>query len=335
MMKPRKVGTFEGQDVCAYELANSAGMHATLFNWGAVLQSLTLPLADGPRNVVLGFDAFEDYPAQSPYFGATVGRYGNRIGGGQYTHKGQSHQLDLNQKGLHHLHGGAAGLGRRIWSAEPHENGRAITFHITSEDGDQGYPGRFEATCLYELTETNTLDITMSATCDQTCPVNLVHHSYWNLDGGGMIDTHRLHIPASHFVEVDNALIPTGNKPSVEGRKLDFRTKKVLNRDGLPIFDHAMCLDRNGDRPELAAKLTSGDQHVSMSLISNQPCVQFYTGFKLNLTSSTGQIIGPRSGLCLETEIEPDAVNHPTFTSPWLEPGDTYHHTMRHEFTWS
>lgn len=335
MIEMLHAGEFEGEAVKRFRLSNDNGMTADILTWGAVLSGLAATMRDGSRrNLVLGLKDFADYPSRSPYFGATIGRFGNRIGGASFELAGQTFMLDANETGVHHLHGGAAGLGRRVWKAEAAQTalGPALCLRIVSADGDMGYPGELHAQCTYTLTNNNCLIIEMEAETDRPCPVNLVHHSYWNLDGHGTIDRHRLRLRASRYLPTGPGQIPTGEISSVEGTELDFRQLRPLDHAGPPQIDFAFVLDGEDAGTRIAAELVSSDGECRMILATNQPAVQCYSGFKLDLQTSGGKAIGPRSGLCLETEAFPDAPNKPNFPCSVLHPGEVYKHWMSHQF---
>jgi aldose 1-epimerase len=183
-------GEFRGQPVERVWLDNGRGLGAAVLNWGGVLQDLTLEVDGSRRSLVLNFPEFADYPAKSPYFGATVGRFGNRIGGAAFELDGQRFELDPNERGRNHLHGGLTGWGKRLWDIED-ADATHVTLALTSPDGEMGYPGTVEARCTYRLTD-DALVIEMTATTTRATPLNMVHHSYWNLDGEGSIEAHQL-----------------------------------------------------------------------------------------------------------------------------------------------
>jgi len=327
------VGRFEGEDVGLVRLENANGMAAEIMAWGGVLRRLVLPLATGPREVVLGFEDFDDYPAKSPYCGAMVGRFANRIGQARFTLDGVTYALDANQGGVHHLHGGSRGFGRRLWRMDAADAPRSLRLDLTSEDGDQGYPGKLEARCVYSLSDDNILRIEMTATTTQATPVNLAHHSYWNLAGGGTIDAHKLEVEAEHYLPTGEGQIPTGEIRPLAGSALDFRQPRRLDHAGPPEIDFCYVLT---EKPGLrrVARLEAPEGDVAMTLFADQPGVQVYSAFKLDLEDSRGRHIGPRSGLCLETEAFPDAPNQPHFPSAILRANETYRHVMEHRFAW-
>ena len=230
--------TSDGQPVKLYTCTNATGLVLKLTDYGALIVSLMVPDRDGQlANVTLGFPSLEGYLQRHPYFGATVGRYCNRIGGGQFTLEGKTYKLATND-GPNHLHGGVRGFDRYVWNAEPisTEDAVGVKFTRLSPDGEEGYPGNVQATATYTLNRDNELRMEFSATTDAPCPVNLTNHSYWNLagSGSGTILNHALSIAADQYVAVDDTLIPTGELPPVSGTPLDFtRTTKVgANRSG-------------------------------------------------------------------------------------------------------
>jgi aldose 1-epimerase len=324
-----RVGEHGGRPVHAFLLRDRAGLEARVLDFGATLQSLRLPVDAGLREVVLGFRDFADYPAKSPFFGATVGRYANRIANGRFELEGRRFELSRNENGRHTLHGGADNLAFRVWEAAPLPGGAGVRFTIRSPDGDQGFPGNLEVAVTYRLANA-VLRIDMEARTDAPTPVNLAHHSYWNLDGGGTIDAHALRLEADYYLPVDAETIPTGEILRVAGTPLDFRSPRRLDAAGEPVFDH--CLAVRGRGLRRVARLESSDGRVSMELLADQPGVQLYTGFKLDVTAGDGTRFGPRSGLCLETQNFPDAPNRSHFPDPFLRPGEVYRHLMEHRF---
>jgi aldose 1-epimerase len=328
-MAVEKWGEFEGEPVGRVVLDNGKGLRAAILSWGGVLQSLTIDVDGRPRPLVLGFDGFPDYPAKSPYFGATVGRFGNRIGHATFTLDGMRHDLEANMGGVHHLHGGSKGWGRRLWRMTPGGDGRSVTLELTGPAGEAGYPGTVEARCLYQLTD-DSLDIEMTATTTAPTPINMVHHTYWNLDGKGSIEAHELRLAADGYLPTGEGQIPTGEIRPVAGTGFDFREARRIDAKGTADYDHCFVVNGSGLRP--VADLVASDGRVRMTLDADQPGVQLYTGFKMDITASDGAHIGPRAGLCLETECFPDAPNKPEFPSSILRPNETYRHRMVHRF---
>ncbi|MCM2293446.1 galactose mutarotase [Allorhizobium sp. BGMRC 0089] len=302
---------------------HGGGLTAFILTWGAVIQDLRLQGHAPP--LVLGFDTFPSYPMHSPYFGATPGRCANRIAGGRFTLDGVDYQLECNERGVSHLHGGSDGMGKRNWTITDLADDR-VTLTITDPDGRGGYPGTLEAQVTYWLKPGGTLSVTYESITDQPTLANLCQHSYFNLDDSPDILDHELMIAAETYLPVDDDLIPTGEQRPVSGTPFDFRESGVLRRleDGVQVgFDHNFCLskDRVAKRP--VARLKSMKSGVSMTVLTTEPGVQFYAGAKLSLAAAglEGRHYGAFAGLCLETQIWPDAINQKGFPSAILRPG--------------
>lgn len=320
-------GAVDGRPVARAVLRNRRGLEAAVLSFGATLQWLRVPGPDGrPVDLVLGFDDSADYARLPGSVGATVGRFANRIAHGRFTLDGRSFALPRNLEGRHHLHGGPGGFGLRHWSLEAEPAATAVRLALLSPDGDNGYPGRLEASCRYALDESDTLTIEMTATTDAPTPVNLVNHSYWNLAGGGTIDGHLLQLHADRVLEVDPDTVPTGRILEVAGTALDYRTPRRLGDRGPPRLDHCFLVRGEGLRP--VARLADPSSGRALELFADQPGVQVYSAFKLDVPGRGGLRFGPGSGLCLETEALPDAPNHPHFPSAILRPGEVYRHRM-------
>jgi len=331
----------DGREVAAVTL-HAGGISATVLAWGATLQSLLVPDRLGePADVTLGFDDLDGYLAHTGYFGATVGRFANRIAGGRFVLDGATYQLPLND-GPNSLHGGAAGFDRQLWDITAVRPG-AVTLRLISPDGDQGYPGQLTVDATYALAPTGTLTIEYRATTDAPTIVNITNHAYWNLAGGGSALGHLLTIPADRFTPIDAALIPTGEMRDVAGTPFDFRATTALGariRDGSDAqlgfgrgYDHnwaVMPAEGLGIRAQVA-DLLSGR---SFELCSNHTGLQVYSGNSLD-----GSIVGKeglryRQGdaIVLEPQRCPDTPNRSQFGSARLGPGDTYHHTVIYRF---
>lgn len=316
------------------------GMQADIMAWGAVLQKLTLDGPDGPRLLTLGFPDPGDYPAHSPHFGATAGRFANRIHEGRFMLNGTAYQLSLNQAGKHHLHGGIQGFGKRLWTIASHDAASAV-LRLTALDGEEGYPGTMQATCRYSLMPGPILRVVLEAATDAPTLVNLVHHSYFNLDGGGGILDSHLQIDADHYTPVTEDLIPTGEIAAVAGTPFDFRNPRPVRWDdgGAPFrYDHNYVLNRRRRGQgglAFAARLVSAKGDLAMDIWTTEPGIQFYSGAKLDtkIAGHGGQPYGPFAGLCLETQRFPDAPNHPHFPSAVLRPGETYRHITDYRFS--
>jgi len=332
--------TADGVAVDLYTLTNPAGMEVRAMTYGGIILSLKVPDRSGNLgDVVLGHDALAGYEEASPYFGAIVGRYGNRIAGGKFSLDGEEYTLATNN-GPNALHGGIKGFDKVVWGGEPFEKedrvGLVLTY--TSPDGEEGYPGTLQARVTYTLTDDNELIFEYHAVTDKATPINLTQHSYFNLagEGSGDILGHVLMLNASHFTPVDSTLIPTGEIRSVEGTPFDFRTPtpigERIDADNQQIrygggYDHNWVIDRDGAEGQvLAARVYEPTTGRVMEVTTTEPGVQFYSGNFLDgtITGKNGHVYGHRSGLCLETQHYPDSPNHPDFPSTILRPGEEY-----------
>ena len=339
--------TGDGQVVERYTLRNDGGMTVRLIAYGAAVSELWAPDRRGePADVVLGFDNLVQYedPKQNPYFGGTVGRVAFRVTQGLFTLDGRTHQLSLNVP-PHHLHGGTRGLSRVVWKADPLEDERSpvVRFHYRSPDGDQGYPGNLDVSVAYTLTDRNELKIDYAATTDQPTPVNLTHHSYFNLAGAasGSVLGHELELRASRYTPLDEKLIPTGKIVPVTGTPFDFSRPTAIGArmhrpsqvaDG---YDLSYVLDRTGPGPIHAAKLFDPSSGRVMEVFTTQPAIVLYTGNYLDGTvkGKRGAVYAKHGGVCLETGHLPDSVNQAAFPSIILRPGQTYRHTCVYRFS--
>jgi aldose 1-epimerase len=337
-----------GEPVAIYTLTNPAGLTARIMTYGGIIVSLDVPDRDGKLgDIVLGFDSLAGYVKGSPYFGAIVGRYGNRIAKGKFTVDGKAYQLAINN-GPNALHGGRQGFDKVVWQAQPVSSDSTVSLILThtSPDGDQGYPGTVHATVTYSLTPMNELSIEYRATTDKATPINLTNHSYFNLAGAGNGDilNHVLRINADHYTPVDSTLIPTGEIAPVAGTPLDFRREtgigarindvdqQLKNAGG---YDHNFVLNGTDSVRglPLAAHVVEPSSGRVMSVYTSEPGVQFYTGNFLDgtLTGTGGHVYLKRYGFCLETQHFPDSPNHPNFPSTILQPGAEYRsHTVLH-----
>ncbi len=325
-MTSRVFGRLDGTDIPEVTLATEAGMEARIIGWGAVLRDLVVPEAGGRQRVVLGLDSLEDYVRHSPYFGAVVGRYANRIGRARFRLDGREVTLAPNENG-NALHGGPRGFGRRAWSLIDHDRTRAH-LGLVSEDGDMGYRGRLLAFCSYELFEPATLRITLSAVADEPTPVNLSTHSYYNLDGSPDIRDHLLTVAADAVTPTDADLIPTGEIASVAGTPFDFRTARTLRGSGqYHDLDINFVLRRDrGASSELAhaATLRSPVSRVAMDLWTTEPGLQVYDGHLIDLPVAGlgGMPLGRYAGLPMEPQRFPDGPNRSHFPPCILRPGE-------------
>lgn len=339
-----------GDVVKAFVLRNSSGMVAKVIAYGAILTELHVPDRDGVvADVVLGFDDLDGYLAGHPYFGATVGRYGNRIGNATFSLEGNVYRLPVND-GSNSLHGGDVGFDKILWRAEKLEGKgfSAVRFHHRSPDGDQGYPGNLDTTVTYELNDQNELIIHYKAVTDAPTMVNLTHHSYFNLKGQGRGDIldHELRLNATHFTPVDSNQIPSGEIRSVKGTPMDFlRSTRVGERIGQDDeqlkfgrgYDHNWVINRDSvsGGPQLAAVLYEATSGREMTVLTNEPGIQFYTGNFLDgsLTGKGGCVYHRRNGLCLETQHFPDSPNCPNFPTTRLNPGEVFRSSTIHRFS--
>ena len=334
--------TPEGQPVDLYTLTNAKGSEARIMTYGGVVVSLKVPDRSGALgDVVAGFDNLEGYLTPPPYFGAIIGRYGNRIGGGRFSLGGIEYQLAKNN-GANHLHGGVRGFDKRVWSAKQ-LSPQSLELSYLSKDGEEGYPGNLAATVTYTLTDANELRIEYSATTDKDTVVNLTNHSYFNLAAVGDILGHQVLILADRFTPVDKGLIPTGELKSVAGTPFDFRMAKTIGerieqKDEQLIFgqgyDHNWVLNRAGSGLETAAKVTDPKSGRVMEVLTTEPGLQFYTGNFLDGTlKGKGRVYTRRSAFCMETQHFPDSPNKPAFPSTVLKPGGTYRTTTIYRFS--
>ncbi|MFC7910720.1 aldose epimerase family protein [Streptomyces nigra] len=338
----------DGTKVHSWSLANG-GTRMKVLSYGGVVQSLEVPDRRGRlANVSLGFRSLDDYVASSPYFGALIGRYGNRIGKGRFILDGRTYQVDVND-GENSLHGGAQGFDKRVWDVEPFTKGAdvGLHLHLTSRDGEMGYPGTLRVKVTYTLTRYGDWRIDYAATTDKPTVVNLTSHVYWNLagEGSGSIEGHRLKIDGSRYTPVDAGLIPTGEQARVAGTPFDFRRAKTVGEDLREAhqqllygqgFDHNWVLDKGiSPRPEWAATLQDPSSGRTLRIATTEPGLQFYSGNFLDgtLVGTGGRVYRQGDGLCLETQHFPDSPNRPSFPSTVLRPGQTYRSTTVHSFT--
>lgn len=328
----------DGTPVDKYSLSNSRGLAAEIITYGGTLVSLSMPDRRGKSaNVNLGFDTLEEYPAKSPFFGALVGRFANRITRGKFALEGRQYQLACND-GPNHLHGGVKGYDKVVWKAKPFQekSSAGVAFSYTSPDGEEGYPGTLRMTIAYRLTEENELSFEYSARTDQPTPVNLTQHSYWNLAGAGLVLDHELTLDCPFYIPVDSELMPTGEVLAVRGTPMDFTTAKPIGRDIGKVtggFDHCWVAGRADRSFKRIAVLYEPSGGRGMEVWTTMPGVQFYSGNFLNgLPGAGGAVYNRHAGLCLETEFFPDAVNRPHFPSCILHPGEVYSHKTTHRF---
>src|SRR5579884_1306831 len=335
----------DGRQVRIFTLKNAKGMEAQIMTWGGAIVSLRAPDAHGHfDDVVLGYDNLDGYLHNTAYFGALIGRYGNRIGGAQFKLDGQVYKLYAND-GNNSLHGGKMGFDKRVWDVLQATD-HSLQLRYVSRDGEEGYPGTLTTTVTYTVTPDNELRIDYTATTDKDTVLNLTNHTYWNLAGAGSgtILDESIEINADNFTPVDSGLIPTGEIRSVAGTPLDFRK---ATRIGARIdsdyeqmklgkgYDHNFVLNRTGDGLSFAARVHDPKSGRVMEVRTTQPGLQFYTSNMLKgpMKGRDGKTYNYRGALCLETHHFPDSPNKPNFPSTELKPGQTYHETTVYRFS--
>ncbi len=317
-----------------YTISNKNGLKATFCNEGARLMSLSVPGKDGKLvNVVIGFDSVAQYAKSTePYFGATIGRYGNRIAKGQFKLDTSLYQITINN-GVNALHGGKNGFQYKLWDAKQ-LNDSSIEFSYLSKDGEEGFPGNLKVKVTYSLTNDNELKMLYEATTDKATVVNLTNHAFFNLngEGSGTILNHVLQINADHYTPVDSTLIPTGDILLVNASPFDFNETKTIGKN---INDHHQQLlfgkgyDHNyvlnGSGMKLAATVTGDKTGIVMEIITEEPGLQFYSGnFMQSKNKLRKGMDDFRTAFCLETQHFPDSPNKPVFPSTLLRPGEKY-----------
>jgi aldose 1-epimerase len=338
--------TSTGEAVSVYTLKNAQGIEVRVINYGGIILSLKVPDRNGRLgDIVLGYDSLADYVRSSPYFGAIIGRYGNRIARGRFTLDGKTYTLATNN-GPNHLHGGVKGFDKVIWDAELFESGKQVglIFRYASPDGEEGYPGTLQATVTYTLTDQNELIFDYHATTDRATPVNLTQHSYFNLagDGQGDILGHVVTLNSDRFTPVDSTLIPTGEVRSVAGTPFDFRTPTAIGarvaQDDEQLrfgrgYDHNFVLNKGSDT--LAARVYEPTTGRVMDISTTEPGLQFYSGNFLDgtLRGKRGVVYRHRYGFAMETQHYPDSPNKAAFPSTILHPGDQYRSRTTYRFT--
>jgi len=339
----------DGQDVDLYTLTNKNGVEVAISTYGGVVVSLKVPDRNGKLgDVVLGFDSVDGYVSDKSYFGAIIGRYGNRIGHAQFVLDGKTYTLAKNN-GENTLHGGNKGFNKAVWTPKeiPAKDGQALELTYQSKDGEEGFPGNLQVRVVYTLTDSNALRIDYSATTDKNTVINLTNHSYFNLAGPGSGDIlgHVLTIEADKFTPVDSGLIPTGELREVAGTPFDFRKPTLIgtriNSDDEQIklgggYDHNFVLRRKmAAQISLAARVMEPKTGRVLEVWTTEPGIQFYTGnFLDGSVQGKGNITyTKRSAFCLETQHFPDSPNKPKFPSTELNPGQHYHTTTIYKFS--
>jgi aldose 1-epimerase len=338
--------TKEGAAVDLYTLGNRNGAEARISNYGGLVISLKVPDRHGQfGDVVLGYDNLADYIKDSPYFGALIGRYGNRIAKGKFTLNGRQYTLATNNY-PNALHGGLKGFDKVVWDASvlTTPGGPGLKLQYISKDGEEGYPGTLSVTAVYTLTEDNALRLEFTASTDKDTVLNLTHHSYFNLAGKGDILNHQVMIPASRFTPVDSTLIPTGQLRPVDGTPFDFRRPTPIGarigQDDEQLkfgggYDHNWVVDKPPGQLGLMARVIEPTTGRVMEVLSTEPGLQFYSGNFLNGSNvgKGGWVYQFRNGFCMEPQHYPDSPNQPNFPSAVLKPGQVFHSTIIYRFS--
>lgn len=341
--------TADGHHVYLYTLKNAAGMEVKITNYGGTVESIKVKDRNGKfGDVVLGFDKLDGYTSKlnTAYFGALIGRYGNRLAKGTFSLEGHTYHVPTND-GPNALHGGTVGFNKRVWDARDvsTDTEPALELHYLSPDGEQGFPGNLDVTVRYSLDSDNGLHIDYQATTNKDTVLNLTNHSYFNLTGAGSatILTHKLTIDANRFTPIDSTLIPTGQLESVAKTPFDFRKATDIGaRIGAKSqqlklgkgYDHNFVLNHPGDLNRLAAMVQEPKSGRVLKVYTTQPGIQFYSGnFLEGNIHGIGGIYRHRSALCLETQHFPDSPNHPSFPTTVLHPGEQFHQTTIYRFS--
>jgi aldose 1-epimerase len=340
MIKPgvstKDWGETDGKKVQLFTLTNTSGVTVSITNYGGIVTSWVTPDKHGNKSsVVVGLESLQDYLKKPPYFGALIGRYGNRIGDAKFKLDGKTYTLAANN-GKNNLHGGAKGFDKVVWDAAPAADSTpALTLTYLSKDGEEGFPGNLKVTVVYTLTDADELNIYYTAETDKATPVNLTNHSYFNLTGSteNTILNHTLQLMADKFTPVDTTLIPTGEIKAVAGTPFDFTKAEVIGSrieavpGGAPGgYDHNYVINRKDSSMQLVAVLTDTTSGRKLEVFTTEPGIQFYSGNFLDGTFvSGGKPVKFRTALCLETQHFPDSPNKPNFPTTILKPGQKYH----------
>lgn len=333
--------TKDGESIDLFTLTNTNGLKAKITTYGGIMTSLQVPDRNGSfADIVLGCDNPDGYIKGTPYFGALIGRFGNRIAKGRFTLDGVEYTLAVNN-GPNHLHGGIKGFDKVVWNAEQMQTdeGPALKLTYRSCDGEEGYPGNLSCTVIYTLTNDNELKISYEAETDKATVINLTHHSYFNLGGynSGDILKHQIQINADHFTPVDETQIPTGEVKAVKGTLMDFTKPMVIGSRIEQVqggYDHNYVLNNSNGSLAPAASAYEPKSGRVMEIFTTEPGVQFYTGNFLDGTvKGKGVVYNKHAGFCLETQHFPDSPNKPDFPSVVLRPGEKYAQLTVHKFS--
>ncbi len=333
-----KWGNTNGKDVLLYTLVNNKGDEVKITNYGGIITSwITVDKNGNKSNIVVGFDSLEGYFNKHPFFGATVGRYANRIANGKFTLDGTTYKLAANN-GKNALHGGLKGFDKVVWDVAPiNDSVPSLSLSYVSKDGEEGYPGNLKVNVVFTFTNDNELQIDYAAETDKPTVINLTNHSYFNLTGdiSNTILNHSIKINADKFTPVDETLIPTGELKDVAGTPFDFTTAhKVGERiEAAGGYDHNFILNGAEDAMKQAAVLTDSTSGRQLEVFTNQPGMQFYTGNFLNgsMIANDGKPVNKNTALCLETQHFPDSPNQSSFPSTVLRPDKKYATTTKYK----
>jgi aldose 1-epimerase len=333
----------DGTQIEQYTLRNTSGAEAKIITYGATLTELWMPDKDGKKaDIILGFDNLQGYLGDEPYFGATVGRYANRIAKGKFTLDGKEYSLPINN-GPNSLHGGINGFSRRVWKAEPLTvaNGAAVRFTYVAKDGEEGYPGTFTATVTYTLTNDNALKLAYTAKTDKPTILNLTNHSYFNLSGAGSGDILKdlLWVDSDRYTPTDDTLIPTGKLESVEGTPYDFRKPTAIGKRNGDIpkvggYDINLILNGKAGTLRRVAEVKDPNSGREMEVLTDQPGVQVYVAIGLDgKLHGVGGAYQKYGAVCLETQHFPDSPNHSNFPTTVLRPGKEFRSETVYKFS--
>jgi aldose 1-epimerase len=338
----KSFGSFNNEAVTEYTLTNANGMQVGILNYGGTLTKILTKDKDGKfGDVILGFDSITGFTQKgNPFFGALIGRYGNRIAKGHFTLDGATYTLAPYNNGQS-LHGGLKGYDKVMWKAEKQAGDSSLKLTYLSKDLEEGFPGNLSVEVIYTLTADDALKIEYAATTDKATPVNLTNHAYFNLSAGkdSTILDHELMLKADKFTEVDSVLIPTGKLPAVKGTPMDFTTAKKIGKEIDSVqggYDHNWVLNKTGNALESIATLYHAGSGRLMEVFTTEPGIQFYSGNFLDGTLTNtkgGQKYVQHAALCLETQHFPDSPNQSSFPNTILKPGEKYSHTSLYRFS--
>ena len=337
----------DGTEIFLYTLRNKNGMSVGIINYGGIIVSIDVPDRNGKiDDVNLGYDNLEQYLEKGMFFGAIIGRHGNRIENAEFELNGVTYRLAKND-GRNHLHGGNRGFDKVVWEAEPFVEGGAPALQLSylSPDGEENYPGNLEVKVIYTLTEDNSIKIDYFAVSDRDTVVNLTNHAYFNLSGhgSGNILDHQVMINADRFTVINDECIPTGEIRDVADTPMDLRKPRPI-RGGIESgdeqiacgkgYDHNFVLNDSGEKPEKAAEVYDPGSGRVMEVFTTKPGIQFYSGnFISRITGKGGAVYDKWSGFCLETQYFPNGTKHRHFPSPFLKAGEEYRHTTIYRFS--